>query len=58
VSKDSTSQDHLAQQEINVERKTGSSNVTHHLTSAAYHALQGAEINPVHARDAKESGDK
>lgn len=48
----------MAQQEMNVERKTGSSDVTYNLISVAYHALQGAENYTIYAKDAEESGDQ
>ena len=48
----------MAQQELDVERKTGSSDVTYNLISVAYHALQGAENYTVYAQDAEQSGDQ
>lgn len=48
----------MTHHDLDVEKKTGKSDVTYNLVSALYHALHGAENFAVYARDAEEAGER
>jgi hypothetical protein len=48
----------MTHHDMEVERKTGTSDVTYNLVSMLYHTLHGAENYTVYARDAEKAGEK
>lgn len=48
----------MTHHDVDVEKQTGTSDVTYNLVSIIYHALQGGENYAVYAQDAEATGER